>query len=110
MIVSSLVKSFVSLALQLRLPHQASSARLTAKNLAKHQVKSGETFYSIARIHNVSMKSLQAANPEVVPTKMYVGQTLRIDGSATASASNAAQKQLKSRKKQLLAPHPKERS
>ena len=56
-----------------------------AKNLAKHQVKSGETFYSIARIHNVSMKSLQAANPQVVPTKMYVGQTLRIDGSATTS-------------------------
>jgi lysozyme len=69
-----------------------------AKNLAKYQVKSGETFYSIARIHNVSMKSLQAANPEVVPTKMYVGQTLRIDGSATASASNAVQNTKKSQK------------
>ena len=69
-----------------------------AKNLAKHQVKSGETFYSIARIHNVSMKSLQAANPEVVPTKMYVGQTLRIDGSATASASNAVQNTQKPQK------------
>ena len=69
-----------------------------AKNLAKHQVKSGETFYSIARIHNVSMKSLQAANPEVVPTKMYVGQTLRIDGSATASASNAVQNTKKAQK------------
>ena len=69
-----------------------------AKNLAKHQVKSGETFYSIARIHNVSMKSLQAANPEVVPTKMYVGQTLRIDGSATASASNAVQNTKKPQK------------
>ena len=69
-----------------------------AKNLAQHQVKSGETFYSIARIHNVSMKSLQAANPEVVPTKMYVGQTLRIDGSATASASNAVQNTKKPQK------------
>jgi len=69
-----------------------------AKKLAKHQVKSGETFYSIARIHNVSMKSLQAANPEVVPTKMYVGQTLRIDGSATASASNAVQNTQKPQK------------
>ncbi len=70
----------------------------TAKNLAKHQVKSGETFYSIARIHNVSMKSLQAANPEVVPTKMYVGQTLRIDGSATASVSNVAKNNQKPQK------------
>ena len=69
-----------------------------AKNLAKHQVKSGETFYSIARIHNVSMKSLQAANPEVVPTKMYVGQTLRIDGSATASVSNVAKNNQKPQK------------
>ena len=69
-----------------------------AKKLAKHQVKSGETFYSIARIHNVSMKSLQAANPEVVPTKMYVGQTLRIDGSAMASASNAAKNSSKATK------------
>ena len=70
----------------------------TAKNLAKHQVKSGETFYAIARIHNVSMKSLQAANPEVVPTKMYVGQTLRIDGSATASVSNVAKNNQKPQK------------
>ena len=69
-----------------------------AKNLAKHQVKSGETFYSIARIHNVSMKSLQAANPEVVPTKMYVGQTLRIDGSAMASVSNVAKNSKKPQK------------
>jgi len=69
-----------------------------AKKLAKHQVKSGETFYSIARIHNVSMKSLQAANPEVVPTKMYVGQTLRIDGSAMASVSNVAKNSKKPQK------------
>ena len=109
MIVSSLVKSFVSLALQLRLPHQRKPARLTPTNLAKHQVKSGETFYSIARIHNVSMKSLQAANPEVVPTKMYVGQTLRIDGSARPQL-RMLPKTLKSLKKQLLAPPPKERS
>ena len=75
---------------------QASAPAVT--NLAKHQVKSGETFYSIARIHNVSMKSLQAANPEVVPTKMYVGQTLRIDGRATASASNAVKNAQKPQK------------
>ena len=69
-----------------------------AKNLAKHQVKSGETFYSIARIHNVSMKSLQAANPQVVPTKMYVGQTLKIDGSATTSGSSATKNTQKQQK------------
>ena len=44
------------------------------------------------------MKSLQAANPEVVPTKMYVGQTLRIDGSAMASASNAVKNAQKPQK------------
>ena len=69
-----------------------------AKNLAEHQVKSGETFYSIARIHNVSMKSLQAANPQVVPTKMYVGQTLKIDGSATTSGSSATKNTQKPQK------------
>lgn len=57
---------------------------------ATHTVKRGETFYSIARIYKVSMTSLEAANPEVVPTQLTVGQTIRIDGNAKMGNSKPA--------------------
>lgn len=61
----------------------------------KHTVKSGETFYSIARIYKVSISSLKAANPEVAPTKLSVGQTIRIDGNAKIADSKSASAGLK---------------
>ncbi len=70
----------------------SSSSKLappSAKKMTKHEVQSGETFYSIARLHNVSIHSLQEANPRVVPTKMYVGQLLNV-GSHGKLETNAA--------------------
>jgi LysM repeat protein len=66
-----------------------SSAKVSsppAKKVMEHMVQGGETFYSIARLHGVSIHSLQSANPNVVPTKMYVGQRLRLDGNANQKA------------------------
>ena len=60
------------------------------KAAGKHVVKSGETFYSIARQHNVSVASLMAANPRVKPTTMRIGQSLMIDSSARPAASQKA--------------------
>ena len=70
-----------------------------AKKSLEHRVQSGETFYSIARIHNVSIESLKAANPNVIPTKMYVGQTLHIDGNAKQKAKTMVADQTHGSKK-----------
>ena len=63
---------------------------VSPKTIGKHTVKSGETFYSIARIYNVSIASLKAANPDVLPTRLSVGQTISIDGNAKITESESA--------------------
>lgn len=83
-------------------PAEASASRseavVSSTPVGEHKVESGETFFSIARDHDVSVASLQAANPAVVPTKLSVGQILKIDGNAKAaplsnkSVSKAPQK------------------
>lgn len=56
-----------------------------------HIVKSGETFYSIARQHGLSMESLTAANPAVKATSLRPGQQLQLARSADAPAAPAKQ-------------------
>lgn len=43
-----------------------------------HRVKAGETFYSIARIYGLSVEALTAANPDVNPRALRIGQQLRL--------------------------------
>jgi len=64
----------------------AKKAAPTTKITSKHTVKSGETFYSIARQYKVSVGNLTAANPTVRPTSLRVGQSLVIDGAAKSKA------------------------
>lgn len=59
---------------------------------AKHMVRSGETFFSIARQHGVSVNSLSASNPGVEPTKLRVGQQLLVHDGIQPSAASSAEK------------------
>jgi LysM repeat protein len=43
-----------------------------------HVVASGETMASIARKHGVSLSALEAANPDINPKKLHVGQTVNL--------------------------------
>jgi hypothetical protein len=44
-----------------------------------HKVKAGETMTSIARLHGVTLKALQAANPQIVDIhKLRVGQLINV--------------------------------
>lgn len=70
---------------------KAAPALTAQASVAGHTVKSGETFYSIARDHNVSIRSLMAANPGVEPTRMRVGLKLAIDGGAKAAMATVPQ-------------------
>ena len=79
---------------KLVLPEKASAPALAAEaprsatvNSGSHTVKSGETFYSIARHYGLSANSLQAANPGVKASALKIGQTLRLGGKATDAAT-----------------------
>ncbi|WP_367873283.1 LysM peptidoglycan-binding domain-containing protein [Luteolibacter sp. Populi] len=75
----------------LRLPEKAATSEVTAvartapspheaapTKVSTHKVKSGETFFSIARHHRIGAEALQAANPGVKSTNLRIGQTLQI--------------------------------
>ncbi len=48
-------------------------------------VKSGDTLGHIALRHGVKVNDLKAANPNVIPTRMKIGQQLKMPTGATAS-------------------------
>lgn len=89
----------ISIGQKLRIPGASASAAKhpraqvvadskPAASGGKHKVKRGETFYSIARQHKMSVKTLMAANPDVKPTSLRPGQTLSIQPASRAVASN----------------------
>jgi LysM repeat protein len=43
-----------------------------------HVVKKGETFFSIARMHGVSIGDLQSANPASKPSQLKIGANLKV--------------------------------
>ena len=63
---------------------EAAAPRAVVSASGTHQVKQGETFYSIARHYGMSANALQAANPRVKASGLKIGQTLRLGGKAAA--------------------------
>jgi LysM repeat protein len=57
----------------------------------EYTVVKGDTLGKIAKAHGVTLKALEAANPNVQPTKLKVGEKLTIPGgSATAPVETPA--------------------
>jgi LysM repeat protein len=52
-------------------------------------VVKGDSFSKIAKKFGVSVKAIEAANPNVVPTKLQVGQKLSIPAGSGATAAPA---------------------
>lgn len=46
-------------------------------------VKSGDTFFLIARAHNISLDALLRANPGVDPDRLFIGQVICIPSGTT---------------------------
>src|SRR5699024_6437751 len=46
-------------------------------------IKSGDTFYKIAREHNISLDSLLKANPGVDPDRLFIGQIICVPSSTS---------------------------
>lgn len=80
----SLIRAGQKLVLPAKTPtREAEAPRSATVNTGSHKVKSGETFYSIARHYGLSANALQAANPGVKASGLKIGQTLRLGGKVT---------------------------
>jgi len=54
-----------------------------------HTIMKGDTFASLSAKYGVTTKAIQAANPDVSPTKLKIGQKIKIPAkSATAAGNN----------------------
>lgn len=62
-------------------PAHSNPAPPVASAPRTHKVKSGENFTSIAKQHKITVASLQAANPGLVPEKLRIGQELKLPAS-----------------------------
>jgi LysM repeat protein len=74
---------------KLRLPEAAPAVAKSAPASSAHGthiVKSGETFFSIARHYGLSTEALQAANPQIKPERLRAGQTLTLGAKPEAAA------------------------
>jgi membrane-bound lytic murein transglycosylase D len=65
-------------------------SRSRTGTVGKHKVRSGDTLWSIAKLHGVSMDSLASSNGMKKNETLSVGQTLKIPGGgiATLASSN----------------------
>jgi len=55
----------------------------------EHVVVKGDSFYTLGRQYNVSMRAITEANPGVDPTRLKIGQKIKIPASTTAAAAHA---------------------
>ncbi len=57
--------------------------------LSTYTIKSGDTFYRIARNHQISLAQLKALNPKTNPSRLKVGQKIKVAGSSVAAVSGS---------------------
>ena len=48
------------------------------KTSTTYQVQPGDTLFRIAQKHGLTVAALQAANPNVIPSRMSIGQEIKI--------------------------------
>jgi len=68
----------------LGLPSVPSAPPLIAETSREHIVASGENFWTIGKKYDVSAKSIEGANPTVIPTRMKIGQKITIPAKPVA--------------------------
>jgi membrane-bound lytic murein transglycosylase D len=63
-----------------------SSAPTSARS---HRIEWGDTWYAIAQQYGVTAAALQAANPEVDPSRLRSGEVLRVPAAGRAAAGRS---------------------
>jgi LysM repeat protein len=75
-----------------------STAQSVSTSGSNYKVTKGDTFYGIAKMHKISLASLSAANPGVNPDKLKIGQSIRLNKSATQPIKTKAIKKTPTKK------------
>ncbi len=57
---------------------------------SSHIVKNGETFYSIARQHGISVETLESANPGIKATSIRPGQKLQLSRASAPAVAKSS--------------------
>jgi LysM repeat protein len=57
---------------------------------SEHVIVKGDTFATLATKYGVSVKQIQAANPNLSPTKLKIGDKVKIPAKTTASSRSTA--------------------
>lgn len=68
---------------------------------ASYQVQPDDSLWKIARAHQISLASLQAANPNLDPYNLQIGQTVQLPGSGKYSVADGETFWTLSRKLQI---------
>jgi lysozyme len=68
----------------------------TPANPSNHTIKKGDTFYSIARVNDISVGKLTQLNPGVSPARIMSGQKLKVSGSPAAAVETRSSSAKKS--------------
>ena len=56
---------------------------------SEHLIASGDNFWTIGRKYGVSAKKIEQANPNVIPTRLKIGQKIIIPAAAPANTATA---------------------
>lgn len=59
-------------------------------SVTEYTIQKGDTFSTIAPKFHVSLKALQAANPNVDPSKLQIGKKINIPAATTATTSTTS--------------------
>ena len=68
----------------------AAAAAVPTGSASEYKVQKGDIAFNLAKKHNVTLKELQAANPNVDLKKLKVGATLQIPAPGAAAEAKAA--------------------
>ncbi len=67
-----------------------SSPPPAASEGATYTIRSGDSFYRIAKRYGISFRDIERANPSVDPNRLRIGQVVNIPGAVRAAAAPAA--------------------
>ena len=65
------------------IPEKTTPPRVCPKGTFAYTIKSGDTFYNLARQYNTTVEAIQAANPGVNPNNLQIGQVICIPEKTT---------------------------
>ncbi len=68
----------------------ATNAQAVAGSVTEHKIVRGDTFAGLAKQFNVTVKAIEDANPGVNPTRLQIGQTIKIPAPTPAGAAPPA--------------------